>query len=264
MKKQICFLIVWLLSNCVFAGFFSDDKHNIAITSNLKVIEKSLQEKNSKSHYVINIKYPQLEGEKLTAFAESFNQQINTILVNQVAAFKKQLPKDIHQSSFTVDYNIFLVQPQKESLLSVRFNKASYFDGQIHPTHKIEVFNYNLTTGKKITLADLFGTDPNYWQVLSRYCRSELYKKIGHGDMKWLAEGTAPLPENFQNWNIKSTGIIITFDEYQIATYAVGQLQVVVPYKALRQLKLPPSSPIAVCVKHPFKCRKFSLQELIH
>jgi hypothetical protein len=42
--------------------------------------------------------------------------------------------------------------------------------------------------------------------------------------------------ENYRNWNITPDGLMITFDEYQVAPYAAGPQTVTVPYSELRGL----------------------------
>ncbi|MFO7584726.1 MAG: DUF3298 domain-containing protein, partial [Anaerolineales bacterium] len=45
--------------------------------------------------------------------------------------------------------------------------------------------------------------------------------------------GAEPLPENYRNWNLTYEGLLITFDEYQVAPYAAGMQQVLVPFDVL-------------------------------
>jgi hypothetical protein len=52
-----------------------------------------------------------------------------------------------------------------------------------------------------------------------------------------------PTPENYRNWNIATDGLMITFDEYQVAAYAAGPQTVVVPYSEL-QAVIDPASPL--------------------
>jgi hypothetical protein len=49
-------------------------------------------------------------------------------------------------------------------------------------------------------------------------------------------EGATPTEENYRSWNVASDGILITFDPYQIAPYAVGQQSVMVPYTVLKDV----------------------------
>ncbi len=56
--------------------------------------------------------------------------------------------------------------------------------------------------------------------------------------------GATAAVQNYRNWNITPNGLMITFDEYQVAPYAAGPQTVVIPYKALGQI-LEPDGPLA-------------------
>jgi len=47
--------------------------------------------------------------------------------------------------------------------------------------------------------------------------------------------GTAPVPENFKNFNFNSYGLTIYFQRYQVAPGAAGSLTVMIPEAVMRQ-----------------------------
>jgi hypothetical protein len=51
-----------------------------------------------------------------------------------------------------------------------------------------------------------------------------------------IEEGAAPAAENFEAWNISRRGLAITFDPYQVASYAEGPKHVVVPFGELKSI----------------------------
>jgi hypothetical protein len=55
------------------------------------------------------------------------------------------------------------------------------------------------------------------------------------GVLEWK-EGAEPRAENYQVWNITPQGLLVTFDEYQVASYAQGPQSVILPYQTLRPL----------------------------
>ncbi len=52
-------------------------------------------------------------------------------------------------------------------------------------------------------------------------------------DIAAWTEGAAPTIENYKSWNIQPDGLRITFDPYQVASYAAGHQTIVVPYAEL-------------------------------
>jgi hypothetical protein len=47
------------------------------------------------------------------------------------------------------------------------------------------------------------------------------------------------VPENYAVWNLSAEGLVITFNEYQVAAYAVGPQVVVIPFTALKDISDP-------------------------
>jgi hypothetical protein len=52
-------------------------------------------------------------------------------------------------------------------------------------------------------------------------------------DENWLADGTSPDRENFLAIVLEPTGFRVFFSPYQVAAYAAGPFEVVIPYAAL-------------------------------
>jgi hypothetical protein len=53
-------------------------------------------------------------------------------------------------------------------------------------------------------------------------------------DENWIKEGAGAKAENFENWNLTKKGLMFTFNQYQIAPYAAGGSQVIIPYDKLK------------------------------
>jgi hypothetical protein len=135
-------------------------------------------------------------------------------------------------SSFDVGYTLLY---QRGDLWSFKLNFNGYADGAAHPYHYSLTVNYDLEQGRKLSLGDLFAEDSGYLKVISSYCIAELSKR-DIGFFGGFERGAEPTSENYRNWNITNEGLLITFDEYQVAPYAAGAQTVVVPYNELRPL----------------------------
>ncbi|HEX4045792.1 MAG TPA: RsiV family protein, partial [Gammaproteobacteria bacterium] len=126
-----------------------------------------------------------------------------------------------------------------------------------HPYHHHFVLNYDLKNNQPLELGMLFNPNADYLTVLSTYTQMTLSNR--HlPDKEMIAAGTAPKPENFRNWNIKPNGLLITFDEYQVAPYVNGTQTVLVPYSFLKSI-LNPTSPVTACVIHKKQCSRSNL-----
>jgi len=147
-------------------------------------------------------------------------------------------------SFFDAKYVVIL---QGLELWSLRFDFMGYADGAAHPYHYSMVFNYDLEQGRKLSLQELFIPEANFLEVISSHCIFELSQR-DIGFYSGFEQGAQPEPENYRNWNIAPDGLMITFDEYQVAPYAAGPQTVVVPYGVLTAV-INPQGPLAVFIR---------------
>ena len=136
----------------------------------------------------------------------------------------------------------YTVAQAKDDLISVEFGIGSYYSGAAHPNSYTEVLNFDLKSGKQIKLGDLFKPGSKYLQAISSYSIKDLKKQSTEKgadsmlDDDWIQRGAGPDAENYQSWTITKRGLGINFDSYQVAPYAAGPQQVVVPYSTLREI----------------------------
>lgn len=167
------------------------------------------------------------------------------LFVGELKGALQSMPAEPVSGGSTLDVHYELVSPPGE-IISLKYLIAGYADGEPQPFHNIVTINFNIETGQEIQLDSLFLAGSNYLQTLSAYCATELAsRKIG---FEAFASGADPSPENYQHWNITADGLVITFDEYQVADYAAGQQAVTVPYSALKDL-IDPQGPLGKYVK---------------
>src|SRR6185369_4492776 len=186
---------------------------------------------------------PQLTGStdpRVTAF----NQRLNDLVSKEVDTWRKSFlqntaPVVNNGSSLNVKYTAI---SQMGDLWSFKFDFDYYSDGAAHPGLNSITLNYDLAQGKELALSDLFLPNSDYLGLISNYCVNELSKQPFFDSA--FAEGAKPTAENYRNWNITPDGLMITFDEYQVAPYAAGPQTINVPYSELKSL-LNPQGPLA-------------------
>jgi hypothetical protein len=193
------------------------------------------EEHSQLSDYAITAQLPRLTGSD-DSRVSAFNDEMAGIVSQAVVEFKQNLagmlPTPVNAaSSFDVRYS--LLSPPGD-LYSMKFEMLGYVTGAAHPYHLSRTANFDLAQGKDLVLADLFRPGSNYLEVISAYCISQLETR----DLGFEATnpGAAPTLENYRNWNITMDGLMITFDEYQVAAYAAGPQVVVIPYADLARL----------------------------
>lgn len=196
---------------------------------------KKIDEYSEDPKYTIEVEYPYLEG---TANDDAFNQSVNDLVLIQIDDFK-QLAGESEEwrvnempeigSDLYIDYS---VTNTKNGVINILFEFSYYYAGAAHPGSHSLVLNFDLNHGGRLELSDLFIHDSNYLEVISDYCIDQL-KSTGYLDFE---EGALPQPENYRNWNIQPEGILISFDPYQVAPYAVGPQKVLIPFSELRNV----------------------------
>lgn len=136
----------------------------------------------------------------------------------------------------------------------ILFNKAgliSYvvcfenYTGGAHGAHSYNNHVIDLTTGKVVTEEEIFKED--YQEELAKRLVDQITKDNGLTDAKELENiGFFSVEEIFPNGNfmVDETGITYSFNEYEIAAYVVGLINVRLPYEAIRDL-LRDESPIS-------------------
>ena len=186
--------------------------------------------------YKITTQTPSLTGSD-DARVKNFNAETIALVTKAVADFKQNvagmnLPLVSEGSSFDVQYK--LLSPPG-NIFSLKFDMEGYVSGAAHPYHASQTVNYNLEQGTDLTLAGLFLPNSAYLQTISTYCAAQL-KARDIGFDAGFTQGADPTPDNYRNWNITADGLLITFDEYQVAAYAAGPQTVTIPYSELKML----------------------------
>src|SRR5436853_1990533 len=211
-----------------------------------RFVPKVIKETNKQSHYRIEAVYPQIEGD---ARFDKLNKEARAMVAKNVAAFKtsetsdeadtgSEIPAETQTSTLDSDYEIRLAA---DDLISIEFSESAYSRGAAHPNSYTTVLNYDVLDGKKLALADLFNAKSNYLKAISDYCVKDLKqqgkkKKDSMLTDDMIQSGASARADNFKSWTIAKQGLWITFDPYQVAAYAAGPQQVLVPYSALKDL----------------------------
>ncbi len=211
-----------------------------------RFVAKVIKEANKQSRFRIDVVYPQIDGD---ARFDKFNKEARAMVTKNVAAFKtsetsnetdagSEIPAETQTSTLDSDYQIRLAA---DDLISIEFTESAYSGGAAHPNSYTTVLNYDVRNGKKLALADLFNAKSNYVKVISDYCIKDLKQQAKKEKDSMLTDdmiqsGASARAENFNAWTITKQGLWITFDPYQVAAYAAGPQQVLVPYSALKDL----------------------------
>lgn len=205
-----------------------------------------IREKYKAKHFGIDAAYLEVTGTRATS---GFNLIVKTRTNSSVNKFRKMMlgrsaeeigERNPARNELSLDYNIKFAD---DELISVELSHSDMSNGMVHPMFYFQTLNYDLRMRRKIKLADLFRRGSTYLEILSAYCLSELRSRPPVNGQKlagddWAA-GAGPDRDNFENWNLTSKGLLISFGFYQIAAYPAGINYVLVPFSRLKDIARP-------------------------
>jgi hypothetical protein len=212
------------------------------LSQQVTLISQPFEESNQIPPFTIKSQTPQLTGSddpRVTAF----NQRAAELVTKEVDTWRKgfleiSYPTVTNGSSLEVSHTLV---SQIGDVWSFKFDFNFYSDGAAHPGMYSITLNYDLGQGRELALGDLFLPNADYLGAVSKYCIAYLSKEMFFEGP--FAEGANPTVENYRNWNIAPDGLLITFDQYQVAPYAAGPQQIVVPFSELLGL-IDPQGPL--------------------
>lgn len=123
-------------------------------------------------------------------------------------------------------------------LLSVTI-KREWFTGGAHPAHSVRHLVFDLSTGRRLGISDFVPDDRR--AGLARRVREAILARRGlpltatNEEAGLLADARID-PCNFF---LDLRGLGFTFNEYEIAPYATGAIEVILPFNAVADLLLP-------------------------
>ena len=209
----------------------------------VKLESSPWNEKSAADAYQISAQTPVLVGSS-DRRVKAFNSEMAAVVKKAVADFKgnvADLPPIPNSAPSTFDMRFNLLSAPGD-ILSLKFDIQTFYSGAAHPGQTSQTVNFDLARGQDIDLADLFVPDADFLTPISKYSVDQLDgRDIGFQGFELGATATL---QNYRNWNITADGLMITFDEYQVAPYAAGPQTVVIPYKELAQI-IEPDGPLA-------------------
>lgn len=158
--------------------------------------------------------------------------------------FVKRYKNFINDTSLSKDYkpmweNSFFTDVifNSNDILSLE-NTEFHFEGGAHPLTFFIYVNYNLKTGKAITLNDLLV--PNYKAELDKIGESEFRKtyNVKKGE-RFETAGYFIKNNDFHlnnNFSITKAGLVFRFGQYEIGPYVMGAPSVFIPYNEIKSL----------------------------
>jgi len=190
---------------------------------------KSVKSKNDLVDVELNI--PQIEGLK----NEQVQSAINRHFMEDANALKDDLEAEADEAKRGSEQSGYTFQPyglwsicekycENGDILSLYVDYYTYTGGA-HGSTERRAYNYDLQTGERLELKDLFKMGYDYKAALNEQVKARIAARPENyfdGDMGF--QGI-----NESNFYLENNILMLYFDEYEIAPYAVGIPQFKLP-----------------------------------
>ena len=197
------------------------------------VLEKELYYKNT---VVLRykIKYPSIMWPKNSFSSRKFNsynyeQAMKLVQYAEIELFKEAKELFDYNSSKGYPIMVFEVYYTYEITYNSNFIISLYTDeymflGGAHGNTKRVSQNWNMQNGKFIELKNLYPNNPNYILDILKDINMQLTKQIEIGQNYYFDNYCQLVLENFnsENFYITNDGVVIFFNQYEIAPYSSG------------------------------------------
>ncbi|WP_179218745.1 PdaC/SigV domain-containing protein [Saccharibacillus sp. O23] len=182
----------------------------------IKVAEKVI--KSTDNGTVIDIRYPQLSGDAagIPAINAALKKHAEDFLNDFKAQVKDFGPLDDDRDMHYEADGGYMIAYNRDGLLSVVTQDYSFYGGAHGGTLQTG-YNFNIKTGKEVTLDQLLKANPNYMSAVDKKIAAQFKK-----------DGSLLEPDGFKtigkdpSFYVKNGGFTIFFQQYEYTPYAAG------------------------------------------
>lgn len=171
--------------------------------------------------------------------------------LSEYKALEDDFKKELEAAEGPINSWFSYYEYSENEIVYNRNNLLSYvvrvenYTGGAHGSHTLTNQTIDLKTGKPLAEEDIFIED--YQDELAKILVEEIASQNSKTDAKELENiGFFSIDEIYSNKNfyVDEKGLVYTFNEYEIAAYAVGAITVQLPFERISHL-LRKESPIA-------------------
>lgn len=215
-----------------------------------KVISQDMYYKN---HKILSytIKYPQFFSDRYDLLTDKLNlfyrtkallyekNNVRKLYQMSMADYEYSVKNNfpIHQYEAYIDYFITYNQ---NCAISLYFDQYEYTGGAHGNTLRYSD-TWNLPTSKRVELKSLFGNKKDYKEYIIQNILKQIENEMNSGNKTYFDNYAELVRDNFKdnNFYLTKEGVVIYFQQYEIAPYSSGIPTFVIPYSP--QGPMPPS-----------------------
>ncbi len=189
----------------------------------------------------MNFKGDSLEKSYANLSVENLRNGIrDTFFASYLEMLADEKPDSTGEASFMLNYaesaSISIIFNEK-SLLSVGYGTYSYTGGA-HGNHATTIATYDLVQKKSLTLNDIFlpNSEKTINKTLANAVRRQFNMKVNEPLSNKLFGNAV---ESTSNFCITPKGILFLYNPYEIAAYAMGEIELFIPFQEIKSIVNP-------------------------
>lgn len=211
------------------------------ITVKEKLLQQDMYYKN---HMIMRytIKYPKFISEKYQTLANKLNSLYRT----KALMYERSNITNLYQMAMVeYEYSVannfpirlfeayidFVVTYNQNCAISLYFDQYEYAGGAHGLTVRYSD-TWNLQKSKRIDLSELFPHKSNYREYIIDMINQQIASEIASGNNPYFENYSELVNENFKanSFYLTKEGVVIYFQQYDIAPYATGLPTFLIPY----------------------------------
>jgi hypothetical protein len=174
---------------------------------------------------IIDVEFPESDSPEVTAI-------MRRDIENLVEGFRKTtegILLDEEVSEMGLPYGLWIRSEHTQFVpwLDSFIFTVSLHTGGAHPNTTIVTYTFNLEDNTPFAVTDLFAEDVEVYELLAHYAQEQI--DVEWSDAEWITTGTEPTEANYRSWALSEDSLVLYFDPYQVAPYAVGVVKVHIP-----------------------------------
>ena len=205
-----------------------------------------ITETSKAKNYRVEVAYPALPAtvagaDVLNALAERRVRPIVRQFLDEAATDPD--PGVETMSALDIGYEVTFASPR---LVSVQFDVYSYAAGAAHGNSITHSLHVDLDRRREVTAADVFLPGGGWEKILAEHALADLTRQAKERESELLDGADRDIPAvvaDLTNWRLEGDRAFIRFDPYAVSAYALGRLEVPVPYALLKPY-LKPDGPL--------------------
>lgn len=211
-----------------------------------KMEEVSMEEQSSQSdekYYTISVNDKILkESEYMSVSMNELSVQRNEALQSSISTWSEKCQNELMKqaedweesakeeglTSYYMDKQLF-ISCATENVLSICDYEEGYAGGA-HGYHIYTSVNFDVKTGKELTISDVVKDEESFYKKASKYINTYLKENYGDELFSDYKETISNLwKEGDLCWFFTASGMTVVFNEYELGPYSMGRICVDLP-----------------------------------